>query len=42
MNQTVIYICNKDISDFQLKNYDVSITQGVCHVIHVFFWILFK
>ena len=23
--------------DFQLKNADVSRTQGVCHVIHIFF-----
>ena len=24
-------------ADFQIKNADVSRTQGLCHVIHIFF-----
>ena len=40
MYENAIYICIFDIAkfdDFQWKNDDVSRTQGVCHVIHIFF-----
>ena len=35
-----IYICvswYKKVADFQWKNADISKTQGVCHMIYIFF-----
>ena len=40
MYQNAIYICFLDIAkfaDFRRKIADVNRTQGVCHVIHIFF-----
>ena len=40
MDQNTIYICISYIAkfaDFRWKNADVSRTQRVCHVIHIFF-----
>ena len=40
MYQSVIYICifcgKAKFSEFRWKNVDVSRTQGVCQVIHIF------
>ena len=30
------------IADFPLKDGDASRSQGVCHVIYVVFWIVFR
>ena len=30
------------VADFRWKNADVSRTDGVCHVIFMFFWIIFR
>ena len=32
-----VFLDISKFADFRLKNADVSRTQGVCHVIHIFF-----
>ena len=34
---SVVFLDITKFADFWLKNTDVSRTQGVCHVIHIFF-----
>ena len=37
MQSISVFLDTKKFADFQCKNADVSRTQGVCHVIHIFF-----
>ena len=40
MNQNAIYtvfLDNVKFADFLSKNFDISRTQGMCHLIHMFF-----
>ena len=41
MHSILVFPDVTKIVDFQWKNADVNRTQGVCHVIYVFFWIFF-
>ena len=40
MQSIYVSLDTAKLADFQIKNADVSRTQGVCHVIHIF-WIFF-
>ena len=37
MQSISVFLDIVKFADFQRKNVDVSKTQGVCHVIHIFF-----
>ena len=37
MQSITVFLDIAKFADFLLKNADVSRTQGVCHVIHIFF-----
>ena len=37
MQSVSVFLDETKSADFQRKNADVSRTQGVCHVIHIFF-----
>ena len=37
MQSISVFLDIPKFADFQWKNADVSRTQGVCHVIHIFF-----
>ena len=37
MQSISVFLDMTKFTDFRLKNADVNRTQGVCHVIHIFF-----
>ena len=37
MRSITVFLDTVKLADFRLKNADVSRTQRVCHVIHIFF-----
>ena len=42
MQSLSVFLDIAKFADFWWKNADVSRTQGVHHVIHIFFWIFFR
>ena len=42
MESTSVFLIFAIFADFWWKDADDSITQGLCHVIDIFFWIFFR
>ena len=38
VNYVSVFLDRTKVTDFQWNNAGVSRTQGVCHVIYIFFW----